>query len=667
MADPNGLFSELRRRKVFRVAAVYAVVGWALIEFADTTFPRLTLPDWTPTLVLLLVLLGFPVALVLAWALEVTPEGVRRSGERTSSSSRERNGSSGVWWTTFRITVVGAVAVLAIAGGAFVATGGSDDLVDDRVVVLPFQDHSGREDLASFGRMVAEWLTEGLARAELGQVVPTQTTYAVLEETPASDGGSGMGPAHGVALQTGAEYVVTGGYYCRGDVLEVQAQVVDGRTGRVLDAVEAVRTPVEDPMTALVAVRERVLGLVAARTRPLFEDAGIAGRAKPPSYEAYRHFVECSRLFMKSQYRLAIEECALAADSTFLEPYMWIAPAFGNLGRLDLADSVLDIVRPRRAELPTIMRVYLDHHEASLRGDWLAVAELGRELAETYGWDFYGYEIGWASTGANRPQAAVAAFERVDPTHPGMREWVAYYAVYGHALHMLGQHEQELAIAHRARAEHPGRLGPLVNEAIALAALGRTPEAEATIHELVAIPGATELGGTLRRLGEVFARYGQPEAADRTYSRALRWQVTRGDTVGLQARWERALLMLRAGSVEAARRSFETLHAEVSSDTTLRTSVITYLGVAAALQGDTATARAMEAELAVMQRPFDQGTLPYLRANILAVLGERDAAVSMLQRAFAEGRPHNYYDAIDPEFASLRGYPPFEELIRPKG
>ncbi len=75
----------------------------------------------------------------------------------------------------------------------------------------------------------------------------------------------------------------------------------------------------------------------------------------------------------------------------------------------------------------------------------------------------------------------------------------------------------------------------------------------------------------------------------------------------------------------------------------------------------------MEDRLAAMERPYDLGTLPYLRANILAVLGDREAAVALLRRAFSEGRPHGYYNAIDPEFANLRDYPPFEELIRPKG
>ena len=70
--------AELKRRHVIRVALAYAALAWILVEVSATTFPMLNLPDWAPTLVLLLLMLGFPVALVFAWIYQVTPEGVQR-------------------------------------------------------------------------------------------------------------------------------------------------------------------------------------------------------------------------------------------------------------------------------------------------------------------------------------------------------------------------------------------------------------------------------------------------------------------------------------------------------------------------------------------------------------------------------------------------------------
>ena len=75
-----GVFiSELTRRNVFRVGAAYAIVSWLIVQVIDIAFPRLGLPDWTITLVLVLLLIGLPVALILAWAFELTPDGVKKT------------------------------------------------------------------------------------------------------------------------------------------------------------------------------------------------------------------------------------------------------------------------------------------------------------------------------------------------------------------------------------------------------------------------------------------------------------------------------------------------------------------------------------------------------------------------------------------------------------
>jgi adenylate cyclase len=72
------IIAELKRRSVFKVGVAYAAIAWLLVEVASTTFPMLRLPDWGPTLVLVILMFGFPVALILAWAFELTPEGIRR-------------------------------------------------------------------------------------------------------------------------------------------------------------------------------------------------------------------------------------------------------------------------------------------------------------------------------------------------------------------------------------------------------------------------------------------------------------------------------------------------------------------------------------------------------------------------------------------------------------
>ncbi|MEP1141486.1 MAG: adenylyl cyclase, partial [Balneola sp.] len=77
----SNLIQELKRRNVFKVATAYAIAGWLIIQISDTVFPRLGLPDWTITFVIALACIGFPLALIFAWAFELTPEGIKKSQE----------------------------------------------------------------------------------------------------------------------------------------------------------------------------------------------------------------------------------------------------------------------------------------------------------------------------------------------------------------------------------------------------------------------------------------------------------------------------------------------------------------------------------------------------------------------------------------------------------
>ena len=80
-------FDELKRRNVFRVGAAYAGVGWLAIEVVDTLAPRMAMPEWVPGFVILLVMIGFPIALLFSWAFEMTPEGLKKTADVDTDES----------------------------------------------------------------------------------------------------------------------------------------------------------------------------------------------------------------------------------------------------------------------------------------------------------------------------------------------------------------------------------------------------------------------------------------------------------------------------------------------------------------------------------------------------------------------------------------------------
>ena len=106
--NPRNFFAELKRRNVYRVAVAYAVVGWLVMQVAATIVPALHLPGAITTAVVVLVLLGFPIALVLAWAFELTPEGIKRSDDVAPAESMARRSGRKLMMT---VAIVGTLAL----------------------------------------------------------------------------------------------------------------------------------------------------------------------------------------------------------------------------------------------------------------------------------------------------------------------------------------------------------------------------------------------------------------------------------------------------------------------------------------------------------------------------------------------------------------------------
>jgi len=137
---PKNFFAELRRRNVYKVAIAYGVVAWLLMQIASQIFPFFEIPNWAVRLVVLLLIIGFPIALILAWAFELTPEGIKR----TEDTDAARQPSRGRAW--IYILVIGAaLSVGLFLLGRYTATikqSGAAELPAKSIAVLPFVDMS---------------------------------------------------------------------------------------------------------------------------------------------------------------------------------------------------------------------------------------------------------------------------------------------------------------------------------------------------------------------------------------------------------------------------------------------------------------------------------------------------------------------------------------------
>ena len=122
--NPKNFFAELKRRNVYKVAIAYAVVAWLLMQVATQVFPFLEIPNWAIRLVIMLLALGFPVSLILAWAFELTPEGLKRT--EFAEQLPKKSVRSRAW--IYVVVVAGAISVGLFFMGRYTATNKQSEL-----------------------------------------------------------------------------------------------------------------------------------------------------------------------------------------------------------------------------------------------------------------------------------------------------------------------------------------------------------------------------------------------------------------------------------------------------------------------------------------------------------------------------------------------------------
>src|SRR3954471_15261008 len=158
--DLGNFFRELRRRNIFRVAAAYAIVGWLIIQVATSTFPVLEIPSWCVRLVIVLVVLGFPVAMLLAWAYELTPEGLKRTEDIAPTEAARRP-------VTQRLNVT-IISVLTCALAFLIyqryQPASSSDTPEKSIAVLPFENFSDDKENAFFADGIQDDILTSLAK-----------------------------------------------------------------------------------------------------------------------------------------------------------------------------------------------------------------------------------------------------------------------------------------------------------------------------------------------------------------------------------------------------------------------------------------------------------------------------------------------------------------------
>src|SRR5947199_3461208 len=207
--ESGGFFEELQRRKVYRVAAAYIIAAGFIIQMGSAIFPAWELPNWTFRLVVVLLLIGFPIALILAWAFDVTPEGIRAPDKNAAQTCRCAN-----------MIILDAIAVIVSAGaGSFLLPRTSARNIDKSIAVLPFENLSGDPDNAYFADGMQDDILTNLSK--IGDLKVISRTSVM------SYRGSGTRNARDIGKALGVATLVEGSVRRIGNRVRVNVQLIN--------------------------------------------------------------------------------------------------------------------------------------------------------------------------------------------------------------------------------------------------------------------------------------------------------------------------------------------------------------------------------------------------------------------------------------------------------
>lgn len=488
-------FAELKRRNVYKVAVAYAVVAWLLIQAASILLPTFEAPPWVMKVLVLVIVLGFPAALILSWAFEITPEGIKLESEIEPSKSIKRRAGRKIVAVTIALAVIAAgLFVYQMVGpdrwarrsnvetpGGERAGGPSLPILEKSIAVLPFDNLSDDKSNAYFTEGVQDEILTRLAKVADLKVIArasTQRFKSAPENLP------------DIAKQLGVANILEGSVQKVGDQVRVNVQLINALTNAHLWA-----DIYDRKLTDIFAVESEIAKSIADTLQAKLSSSAEHVLASRPTENPEAH-----ELYLKGRYfwnrRTGVN---LQKAANYFQQAIGKDPAYA-LAYSGLADC--HVLLPAYAELGSNPR---DELPKALEAARKAV-ELDDTLGEAH------TSLARALASDLQLPAAMSEFKRaieLNPNYATAHQW------FGECLQSQGHLEEALAELKRAQELDP--LSLIINSVLgfALDTVGKSDEAIAQLHRTLEIDpnfinAYGQLGNVLEhrgRLNEAIVEY----------------------------------------------------------------------------------------------------------------------------------------------------------------
>jgi TolB-like protein len=307
----GGFFEEVKRRKVYRVAAAYVIAAGGIIQLASVVFPAWDLPSWALRLMIVVLLIGFPLALVLGWAFDITSHGIRAT--------------PGAHRRAYVILLVATGVMISAAAGLFLLPRVTANQIDKSIAVLPFENLSKDEENAFFAGGVQDEILTNLAKVADLKVISRTSVMKYKSDMERN--------LREIANTLGVSHVVEGSVQRAAGRVRVSVQLIDARNDTHLWA-EHYDRDVADIFAIQSEIAQQIADQLRAKLSPS-EKAAIAERptADPVAYAYYTRAKEMDRLTnwegdeKNLNQKVELLEKAIQRDPNFALAYCELAKA----------------------------------------------------------------------------------------------------------------------------------------------------------------------------------------------------------------------------------------------------------------------------------------------------------------------------------------------------
>jgi TolB-like protein/Flp pilus assembly protein TadD len=332
-------FAELKRRNVYKVAVAYAVIGWLLVQVTTQVFPIFEIPNWALRLIVLAIIIGFPIALVLAWAFELTPEGIKHTEDVDLSDKRASKKRTWIY-----VTLIGAAlsAALFFVGRLSVPNSSASPaaLPEKSIAVLPFENQNRDPDTDYLCDGIPESIINSLSELPKLKVMSRNSVFHYKGKEA---------DAQTVGKELKVQTLLTGRVRQRGDSLTIGVELINAQDNSQLWGQQYSRK-----LADVFAVQEEIAKEVSDKLRLKLTGTEKEQLAKRPTenLKAFQYYMQgraaaqrrtnADLLASVSYYEKALQE-----DGKYALAYAGLADAYANLGYYG---SIAPIEGRRKAE-----------------------------------------------------------------------------------------------------------------------------------------------------------------------------------------------------------------------------------------------------------------------------------------------------------------------------